>query len=185
MQLVRRRERRPVEPLRAGQIEIGFVDRRHFDARRKSLEDLIDFARVFDIAIAVALYKYRLGAEAVGSAERHRGMHAKLPRGIRRGGDDATLVRPPTHDHGLAFERRIEQFFHGDEEGVHVEVKVEPAHGFLATATRGIPARSALVSTCLHVFSMAQIRSEALHPISMIRNPPGRSKRHASGMRRR
>ena len=34
----------------------------------------------------------------------------------------ALVMRAP-YDHGLPFQRGIEQLFHGDEEGVHVHVK--------------------------------------------------------------
>src|SRR5947209_13638007 len=56
-------------------------------------------------------------------------MHAELARFIRRGRDHAALVPLPANHHGLAFERRIEQLFHGDEECVHIHVKDDSACG--------------------------------------------------------
>ena len=65
-----------------------------------------------------------LRAEPVGRAKRHGGMYAELARSIRRGRDHAALIGLSTDHHGLAFERRIEELFDGDEEGVHVDVEV-------------------------------------------------------------
>ena len=70
-----------------------------------------------------------LRAELVGGAQRHGGMHAEFARGVGCGGDDAALVGPAADDHGLAFERGIEELFHGHEERVHVDVEVG-AHRF-------------------------------------------------------
>jgi hypothetical protein len=50
-------------------------------------------------------------------------MHAKFACGVRCRRDNAAFVALPSHDYGLAFERRVEEFFHGDEEGVHIDVK--------------------------------------------------------------
>src|SRR2546426_3735832 len=56
-------------------------------------------------------------------AQRHRRVHAELSRFIRRRRDYAALVTLATDHHSLALERGIEQFFHRDKEGVHVDVK--------------------------------------------------------------
>jgi hypothetical protein len=50
-------------------------------------------------------------------------MDTEFSRRVGCRGDHAALGRFPAHDHGLAFERWIEQFFHRYEEGVHVEVE--------------------------------------------------------------
>src|SRR5438105_11294892 len=50
-------------------------------------------------------------------------MHAKLARLIRCGRDHATLVRPSANHDGLAAQSGIEELFHGDKEGVHVDVE--------------------------------------------------------------
>jgi hypothetical protein len=72
----------------------------------------------------VAVHEDGLRAESGGGAERHGGVDAELARGVGRGRDDAALIGLSTDDHGLAFERRVEEFFDGDEEGVHVDVEV-------------------------------------------------------------
>ncbi len=49
-------------------------------------------------------------------------MHAELASGVRSSRDNPALVCFAAHYDGFAFQRRIEQFFDGDEEGIHVEV---------------------------------------------------------------
>ena len=72
----------------------------------------------------MAVHEDGLRAEPVGGAERHGGVDAELARGVGRGRDDAALIGLSADDHGLAFERRVEELFDGDEEGVHVDVEV-------------------------------------------------------------
>jgi hypothetical protein len=50
-------------------------------------------------------------------------MHAKLAGFIRCSGHHASLVPLASNHHGLTFECRIEQLFHRDKEGVHIDVK--------------------------------------------------------------
>ena len=56
-------------------------------------------------------------------SQRHGRMHAKLAGFIRRGRNDAALVALPANDDSFAFQRRIEEFFHRDEESVHIDVE--------------------------------------------------------------
>ncbi len=65
-----------------------------------------------------------LRAEAGGGAQRHGGVDAEFARGVGSGRDHAALVGLSADYHGFAFERRIEELFDGDEEGVHVDVEV-------------------------------------------------------------
>jgi hypothetical protein len=51
-------------------------------------------------------------------------MNAELPRRVGSGRDHAALIGTPAHYYGLALERWIVELFHGDEEGVHIEVEV-------------------------------------------------------------
>jgi hypothetical protein len=64
-------EGRPVEALGAGDIEIGFVDRRHFDQRAEGGEDVVNLVRVFAVTVGVAIDEDRLWTELVGRAQRH------------------------------------------------------------------------------------------------------------------
>jgi hypothetical protein len=69
-----------------------------------------------------------LGTELRSSAKRHGGVDAELAGGIRGGGDDAALI-PLAADHDrLAFECRIEEFFHRYKEGIHVYVADDALH---------------------------------------------------------
>ena len=111
-------------------IEIGFVDGCHFDQRRKILQDGVDFPGVFAVAIRVAVDEDGLRAELVGGAQRHGGVDAEFACGIGGGGDDAAFVGASADDYGFAAERGVVEFFHGDEESVHVDVE-EGAHGFM------------------------------------------------------
>ncbi len=64
-----------------------------------------------------------LRTELGGRPQRHGGVHAKLAGFVTRGGADAALVALAADYNGLAFERWVVEFFHGDEEGVHVDVE--------------------------------------------------------------
>jgi hypothetical protein len=64
---------------------------------------------------------------------------AELARGIGCGRDDAALISLSTDDDGFALERWIEELFDGDEEGVHVDVKV--GLHFTASPLRSAQAR--------------------------------------------
>jgi hypothetical protein len=51
-------------------------------------------------------------------------------------GNHAALVALSANDHGFPLELGIEQLFHGDEEGVHIDVEdrsLESAHGKAAS----------------------------------------------------
>ena len=187
VEFMRGGERRPVQALGAGKVEIGFVDRGHFDRGSELLQHFEDPAGVFAIAFAVAFHKDRLRTHLVCCAQGHGRMHAEFSRGVGCGGDHSAFVES-SHPTTLActLERRIEKFLDGNEEGVHVEVeKRAAAYGRMAMITRGIPAKSGLVSTLVHSPSIAPTRAAANQPISRIRWPPGLRSRAASGIRRR
>ena len=86
----------------------------------------MDLAGVLAVALGVAVDEDGLRAQLVGGAQGHGGVDAELAGGVGGGGDDAALVGAASDDHGLAFERGIEELFHGHEEGVHVDVEVSP-----------------------------------------------------------
>src|ERR1035437_158177 len=54
-------------------------------------------------------------------------MHAELARRVRGGRHHAAFIGPAAHHYRLAFQRRVGQLFHRDEERVHIDVK-ESAH---------------------------------------------------------
>src|SRR4029079_7606257 len=162
-----------------------FVYRRHLYAWRKVLKLGVNFARVFDVAVAMAVDEDCLGAQLIGGAQRHGRMHSEFSGGVGCSGDDSTLVGAAPDDHRLALERRIEQLFDRDEEGVHVEME-ERSHGrhsFLASATRGRPARQLVISASRQPASISRTASTTAWPSSMISQPPGVSRRRASGIR--
>ncbi len=68
-------------------------------------------------------------AEFVGRAQRQRGVDAEFAGFVRCGGNDAALVALAADDYGFAFERRVEELFDRDEEGVHVDVEDGAGHG--------------------------------------------------------
>jgi len=71
----------------------------------------------------VAIEEDGVGAKLVGSAEWHGGMDAVFAGFVAGGGDDAALCAFAADDDGFAFECGVEEFFDGDEEGVHVDVE--------------------------------------------------------------
>ena len=95
---------------------------------RKPPQHLENLAGVLPVALGVAVHEDRLRAELGGGAQRHGGMDSERPRfvGCRR--DHAALVRTAPHHHRLAFQGRVEQFFDGNEERVHVQVE-DSLHG--------------------------------------------------------
>ena len=116
-------ERRAVQALGAGEIEIGFVDRGHFHDGRIFREDCGDAIAPLAVEIVVAVEKNGLRAKLRGGAQRHGGMNAETARLVAGGGNDAALVALPADDHRLAAQLRAREQFDGDEERVHIDVK--------------------------------------------------------------
>ena len=116
-------ERRTVEAFGAGEVEIGFVDRNHFDDGRKFREDGGDTVAPFGVFFVVTIEKDGLGAEASRGAQGHGGVDAELAGFVAGGGDNAALVGAATDNHRLAAEFGAVEEFDGDEEGVHVDVE--------------------------------------------------------------
>ena len=123
MELVRGAQRRPEEPLRAGHVQVGFVDGGHFDQRRKVVEHFENAPGIFAITLVVAFDEDRVRAVFVSGAQRHRRMHAEFARFVGSGRYHAALVMLSAHDDSLANQRRIEQFFHRHKKRVHVDVE--------------------------------------------------------------
>jgi hypothetical protein len=62
MQSVRRLERWPVQPPRACQIDVGFIDRGHLDLRRKLRQNMKDFFRILAVSRRLPVHEDRLRA---------------------------------------------------------------------------------------------------------------------------
>jgi hypothetical protein len=119
-----------MQALGAGEVEIGFVDGGHFDAGREAVQDVEDLVREIAVTVHVAFDEDGLRAEAGGGAERHGGVDAEFSSGVGGGRDDAALVGLAAYDDGFAFEGRVEEFFDGDEEGVHIYMADDSLHGY-------------------------------------------------------
>src|SRR5580704_15404195 len=72
----------------------------------------------------MAVHENGLRTKPGGGAQRHGGVNAELSGGVGSGRYHAALIGLPTDHDGLAFERRIEELFDGDEESVHVDVEI-------------------------------------------------------------
>ena len=116
-------QRRAVEALGAGEVEIGFIDGDHFDDGRKFREDGGDAIAPFGIFFVMAVEEDGVGAEAAGGAQGHGGMDAEFAGFVTGGGYDTALVGTASNDHGLAAEVGALEELNGDEEGVHVDVE--------------------------------------------------------------
>ena len=116
-------QRRAVQPLGSGEIEIRFVDRGHFHHRRKLRQDCGHAVAPFGVEIVAAFEKDRVRAEPPGRAQRHRRVHAVAPRLIAGRRNHAAPVGLPADDHGLAAQLRPLEQFHGHEERIHVHVQ--------------------------------------------------------------
>src|SRR5579863_10758874 len=106
MEHVRRFEWGSMQAIRAGHVEIRFVNGSHFNLRSKRAEDLIDLFRTLAVTLGMAIHENGMRAHAGRRPEGHGGVHPKLPRLIRGGGDNSALVALAADDHSLAFERR-------------------------------------------------------------------------------
>ena len=94
VQQVRGAQRRAVQALGAGHVEIGFVDRGHLHQRREAAQHLEDLAGVLAVAVGMAVDENGLRAELGGGAQRHGGMHAEFAGLVGCRGDHAALVGP-------------------------------------------------------------------------------------------
>ena len=97
----------------------------------------------------VPVHEDGLRTQAGGCAQWHRGMNAELAGCIGRRSHDAALIGFAADDHRFAFERRIKQFFDGNEECVHIEMANQGLHS-VAPMTRGQPAKSEITSKSSH-----------------------------------
>ena len=79
---MRRMQWPTVQALSPSHVEIGLVHRSHLDQRRKAAEHFMHFPRILTIALRMPVHKDRLRTEFRRRPQRHRRMHAKLPRRI-------------------------------------------------------------------------------------------------------
>lgn len=93
---------RTVKAFRAGEVEIGFINRDHFDDGRKFGKDGGDAIAPFGIFFMVPVEEDGVRAEASGGAKGHRGVDPIFAGFIAGGGDDAALIGTPTDDYRLA-----------------------------------------------------------------------------------
>src|ERR1051326_3687174 len=80
------------------------------------------------VEIGMAIDENGLRAELGRGAQRHGGVHAKLAGRVRCCGDHAALVALAAHHDGFSLERGVEELFHGDEKGVHIDVEDQALH---------------------------------------------------------
>src|SRR5262245_2466447 len=71
----------------------------------------------------MAVNEDSLRAELRSSTQRHGGVNAESAGFVGGRGHDTAFVSLATDNDRLAFQRGIEEFFDGDEEGVHVDVE--------------------------------------------------------------
>ncbi len=148
-------QRRSVQAGGARHVEIGLVNRCHLHQRRKRSQHSEDFFRALAVAFGMSVDENCLGTHLGRGAQRHGGVHAKLPRRIGSGRNDAALVPLPAHDYWLAFQRGVVELFHGDEEGVHVDVEDGARKGGLLGGSHDGGILAAAVRPGLHHFTPA------------------------------
>ena len=84
---------------------------------------LIDLLGAFAVTFGMPVDKDGMRTLLCRSAKRHSGVNSELACFVRCGRDNTTLVALSADDNCLSFQRRIVQFFHRDEESVHVDVE--------------------------------------------------------------
>src|SRR5437867_13425438 len=70
----------------------------------------------------MTVHEDRAGAKLGCGSQGHSGMHTKFTRFIRCSRDYSTPVALASDYYCLPFQRSIVELFHGDEEGIHVDV---------------------------------------------------------------
>ena len=114
---------RPVQSLRAREIEIRFVNRNHFDDWREFHQDGGDPVAPFAVFFVMAVEKNRVWAESPCGSQRHCRMNAVFSCFVARGGNHATLIFLSANNYGFAAQFRPLQQLHGNKKRVHVHVQ--------------------------------------------------------------
>ncbi|HET6179787.1 MAG TPA: hypothetical protein VFE61_22890 [Candidatus Sulfotelmatobacter sp.] len=101
----------------------GFVDGCHLHFGGERVEHFVDFLGTLAVALGMSVDEDGMRAHLSRGTQRHGGVNSELARFVGGGGDNTTLVALAANDDGLAFQRRVEELFDRDEEGVHVDVE--------------------------------------------------------------
>ncbi len=90
---------------------------------RKCAENFVDFLGALAVALGMSVDEDGVRTKLGRRAQRHGGMDSELAGCIGGRGNHAALVALSADHDWLAFQRWIEEFFDGHEEGVHVDVE--------------------------------------------------------------
>lgn len=133
------------EAQRAGDVEIGLVERERFDHRRELAKDPLNDSGHFRVSRHAAGEEDPAGAEPARFDGGHRGVHAESP-GLVGGRRDHTPRAGPSHDDRPSAELRVVVLFDRGVEGVEIRVQDRPraVHGpILAVEARNASRRRA------------------------------------------
>jgi hypothetical protein len=109
-----------VQPLGAGEVEEGLVDRDRLDQRRQLQHEPPHLAADTAVFVDVGRDHHRVRARLEGLEHGHGRANAEGARHVAGGRHDAALA--PADDHRLVVEAWIVPFLDGREEGVAVDV---------------------------------------------------------------
>src|ERR1700758_4520772 len=115
-------ERRSVQALGSGHLEIRFIDGCHFELRCEGAEHVVYLLRKFAVTLGMPVDENGVWALLGRRTQRHGGVNTELSGFVRRRADNAALVPLTPDDESLPFQRWIVEFFHGHEEGIHVHM---------------------------------------------------------------
>ena len=124
----------PGVAVEAGDIEVGFIERKRLDQRGVAEKNLPDFRRLGAVKIEADGQKDELRASFPRLKAGHGGVDAELARLVIAGGDDAAPAAAADRD-GLPGQFGPLAHFHGGVEAVHVEMD-DFAHGERKQDTR-------------------------------------------------
>ena len=102
------------------------------------VEDFINFFGAFAIALWMSVDEHSVRTTFRRGTQGHSGVNAELACLIRCRRYDAALIPLTADNYGFAFQRSVEQFFYGDKEGIHIDVK-DSAHWKRLNATPRSP----------------------------------------------
>ena len=123
MQFVRGLERWTVQPRCPRHVQVRFVDRSHLHLRREVHQHLVNFLRALAVALRVSIHKNGVRTKLGRGSQRQRRMYSKPSRLVRSRRHYPALVTLSSDNDSLAFQRRIVQLLHRDEECIHIDVE--------------------------------------------------------------
>ena len=127
----------------ASEVEIGFVNRSHFNDRGILSQNLGDAIAPLSVKLVMAVEKNRVRAQFRRGAQRHRRMHAESARFVARGSDHTALVALPADDYRLAAQFGTREEFDRNEKRVHINVQ-DRSGGIRGGGQRGVMLRAIL-----------------------------------------